>query len=106
LWGSGWFSVPTAAAALICLAGYAMLRRRLLLSLALAVALIATFSELVALATLPDECGSSFLEVNCPPGRDTIRDAAWGLALTFGAAVSLTLACVAVLLLAVRRSEH
>jgi hypothetical protein len=59
--------------------------------------ILAALSELLSLAFLPEECGSSFLEPSCPPGLKALREAAWGLYFRLGAAISLTLAAVGML---------
>ena len=80
-----------------------MLRRRWLVGLALAAALIATLAELAgsAFPAGNERCGTGWLELNCPPGRTTITsEVAWGSAVTLGAAACLALVCLVALVAA------
>jgi hypothetical protein len=94
-----WFITAPAVVAALSILGYAVSQRRAFLVLALAAAAVVTLLELLGLSFLPDECGGGFL-APCPPGRDVLREAAWGLYFTLGASVSLTLASAAALRLA------
>lgn len=93
-YGDAWVTVPAAATAALCVAGYLATRRQALLIVALVAAVVGTLWILLGLAFLPDECGGGFLELPCPPGLDVLREEAWGLYVTLGAAVSLVLACL------------
>ena len=102
--GDGWVVVPLAAVAVLAILRYAFggWRRHadVLLLGALAAAVLATLFELLGLAFLSEECGSgNFLKPSCPPGLNALREAAWGLYVTLGAAVSLAVACVTLSLL-------
>lgn len=102
-WGGGWWIAIAPVISAISIVGYVFWGRSRLLVVALAAAALAMAYELLGLAFLPDECGDGFFEVTCPPGFDEMRWAAWGLYFTLGASLSLTLACVTLLVL--RRTE-